>query len=219
MSINNQFKKLRLRQGAGGSYKNGLCVMEAVAWMNNESANDHPECACPVIANFAIKLNDNLNDDNRQQLTSLIIPITGTKSDKHQQARADLIVMRVGAEIIPLAFDAIGLKDHAEAMRKCTNKGKLREVMLNAKSAAADAAYAAADADAYDAAYAAADAAAYDAAAYAADAAAYAADAKQEIFLKCIPILKEAIEIGPNGSDSFGVYQPRIVALSEFLEA
>ena len=225
-----QFKKLRLRKGAGGSYENGLCVMEAVAWMNDEAATDHPECACPVIANFAIRLNDSLNNENRQQLTSLIIPITGTKSDEHKQARADLIVMRVGTEIVPLAFDAIGLSDHAAAMRKCTNKNELRAVMLEARTAATAAASAADAADA-SAAVCAADAATVyapaAAAVYAADATVYAAvyaaavcaaDAGQETLLKCIPILKAAIELGPNGSDSFDVYQPRVVALTEFLK-
>ncbi|MEL7111227.1 MAG: hypothetical protein AAGL99_18375, partial [Pseudomonadota bacterium] len=105
----NVFGGLELREGPGGDYKNGLCVMEAVAWMANEDATDHPECACPVLTAFAIRLNDRLNDENRQQLRRLILPMTGTRSKAHKQARREYLILETARQIVSESFEIIGL--------------------------------------------------------------------------------------------------------------
>lgn len=58
----------------------GLCVMEAVAWLAGETHSDHPTCACPVISGFLRRLNDRLPDDLRQQLKPLIPRLIGSRS-------------------------------------------------------------------------------------------------------------------------------------------
>ena len=226
----NNFGKLDLRSGPGGDYKNGLCLMEAVAWMANEGATDAPECACPVLGRFAIRLNDNLNDENRQQLRKLILPMTGTRSKEHEKLRSEYLVLNVARKIVSLAFDKANLSEHAEAFRSVKDIDELRDVAKKARSAA-DAGITYADAAAAAAAYAAytADAAdalavavtAYAALADAASAAdggnAYAA-ARQETYLKSIPILEEAIKLGPNAADQWPKYLPRAEALAVFVE-
>ena len=225
----NNYGNLELRSGSGGGWENGLCVMEAAAWLGGETATDKPECACPVLGRFAISLNDKLNDKNRQQLLPLALDMVGSRSKEHEQLRADLLVMEVGTKIVPQAFDAIGLHDHANALGACKTKEELRTAAYaaasaayaaNAFNAAYAAAYAAASAayaaNAFNAAYAAA-----NAANYAANAVAYAGDnaadaAKQKIFLQCVPILSAAIKLGPNGHDSLNEYMPRIKELGKF---
>lgn len=254
---------LRLRKGKGGSWDNGLCLMETVHWLSGakdagETPSDRPECACPVLGAFAIRLNDSLNDRNRQKLLLLALPLTGTRSPEHKKVRAGFLVMAVINRILPQAFEK-RWPEHAKAMREAETLQEAREVCLSAKkdasadaasayanayanaanaanaaaadaaaAAAADAASAAAYAAAADAAAAAADAHAYaDAAAdaYAADAyaaaayAAAAASARQSIFLQCIPILKEAIELGPNAADQWPEFESRARELGEYVAA
>lgn len=221
----NAFGDLRLREGPGGDFKNGLCVMEAVAWMANEGATDHPECACPVLTSFAIRLNDRLNDENRQQLRRLILPLTGTRSEAHEQARRKYLVLETARQIVSEAFDTIGLPEHAEAFRAVKDQDELRVVAQAAQGAAqekrrtAATAYAVTAATAYTAdAYAAYAAFAdyADGAAYAATA--YADGAGQKMILKAIPILEGAINLGPNASDQWPALKERAEELAEFVE-
>lgn len=237
---------LRLRSGSGGSWDNGLCVMETVHWLSGakdagETPTDSPDCACPVLGAFAIRLNDSLNDRNRQKLLPLALPLTGTRSPEHEQARDEFLVMAVINRILPQVFEK-RWPEHAKAMREAETLQEAREVCLSAeKDASADAAYAYAYAYAADSADAAASAAyaayaaaaadaataadaadahadaAYAAAAYAA--AADAADARQSILLQCIPILKEAIELGPNAGDQWPEFESRARELGEYVGA
>ena len=242
---------LRLRSGSGGSWDNGLCVMETVHWLSGakdagETPTDKPECACPVLGAFAIRLNDSLNDRNRQKLLLLALPLTNTRSPEHKKVRAGFLVTAVINRILPQAFEK-RWPEHAKAMREAETLQEAREVCLSAKKDANAAAYAAdaadaaaayaadaadaasaaayaAAADAADAASAAAYAAAADAAdaasaAAAADAHPYAADARQSIFLQCIPILKEAIELGPNAGDQWPEFESRARELGEYVKA
>lgn len=221
-NILDTFGPLRLREGAGGDYKNGLCFMEAVSWLASEGATDRPECACPVLGEFAIGLNDAMDSASRQKLLPLVLPMTGTRSPDHEQMRAEYIVLRVIREIVPVAFDAVGLPDHAKAMREAKDLSAAR-----AAAHAADAvnafAYAAANAAlraaVRAAARAVADAAhAANAVNAAARAVAHAAahDGRQDLLLSCIPILEGAIMLGPNASDQWDIYKPRAEALGAF---
>jgi hypothetical protein len=222
---------LRLREGSGGSWDNGLCVMETVHWLSGakdagETPTDSPDCACPVLGAFAIWLNDNLNDENRQKLLPLALPLTGTRSPEHEQARVEFLVMAVINRILPQVFER-RWPEHAKAMMEAKTLKKAKAVCLKAKNSAY-----AADADAYAvayAAYAAAACGAYGAyavdaaAAYAVDAvdaaAAAADDARQSILLQCIPILKEAIELGPNAGDQWPQFESRARELGEYVGA
>ena len=227
MKIENILKPLVLRRGSGGSFENGLCFMEAVSWLGGEECSDVPRCACPILGAFAIRLNDQLSNNNRQKLIPLAFDMLGTRSKVHEKLRAEYLLVQVARHVISKSFDKIGLSEIAEKYREVVTVLGVKEVSISAKYAAnaayddydaydaydaaygavyaADAAYAAADAadaaDAYVAAAYTADAA-YDAAdaAYAADAynAAYAAAFRQQFLLDCIPILQEAIAIGPN---------------------
>ena len=182
----------RLASGAHPNPQQGTCFMEAVAWMAREPHSDRPQCACPVLGTFGIRLNDRMTDDERKALNPLIIKMMNTRSDAHEEVRAAHLIQGVVTRILVPIFEARGWGDVAAIMRAIPVGATRSEMLPNLRTAreladkkrrAADAAYAAyyaADAAAY--AYAAYDAvAAYDAA-YAADAAAayaayYAADA------------------------------------------
>ena len=58
----------------------GVCLMEAVAWVSGERHTDHPPCACPVLTNLGIEINDSLNDTDRQRLIPAIPALVGSNS-------------------------------------------------------------------------------------------------------------------------------------------
>ena len=82
---------LMLKHGSHPSRKEGLCAMEAAAWIAGEKHSDHPVCVCPVIGAFMRSWNDGLPDDAER--TRLLVPmltkIVGTKATEQiEQQRA-----------------------------------------------------------------------------------------------------------------------------------
>jgi len=58
----------------------GLCVMEAVAFVAGEPHTDSPACACPIISAFCRRWNDDLDDAGRQRLKPYIPKLVGTRA-------------------------------------------------------------------------------------------------------------------------------------------
>ena len=59
---------LMLAYGGHTKPEDGMCAMEAVAWIAGERWSDHPKCASPVIGAFMRRWNDVLDDEGRQLL-------------------------------------------------------------------------------------------------------------------------------------------------------
>src|ERR1700749_4461574 len=84
---------LVIASGSHTTAKDGMCVMEAVAWVGGGPDSDAPSCACPVIRRFAIRLNDRIDDDDVR--TALLMPfvtrLVGSRStDQGMAYRARL---------------------------------------------------------------------------------------------------------------------------------
>jgi hypothetical protein len=234
-----------LRAGAGGGDpKAGLCFMETVALIAGEPIGDHPECACPILTAYGIRLNDRFSDADRQKLLPLAWATAGTRSDAHRQVRLRILGEAACdmAEMVLPKFEAkypgdLRPRSAIETARRFWRGEAAIEELRAAKAAAAAAdadgdaasAYASAAAAAY-AAYASADAyAAYaDADAYAAAAAAAAADAayaaaaadadlREKIIARALRALREAIEAGPNGGIPGELIRERIERVASLL--
>ena len=82
-----EFGRLRLEGGSHQSPDEGVCLMEAVAWLACEPHTDHPDCTCPVLGAFGRGLNDCLDVERRQRLKPFIPELVGTASDGHAEAR------------------------------------------------------------------------------------------------------------------------------------
>jgi hypothetical protein len=197
-SIQEKIDKYELKTGAHKSIKEGACVMELVSYIADEPWSDNPECACPILTKFAIRINDRANDTQRQSLKSLIPLLLNSRNAKLILPRAKLLAHQAVTVFLPILTEALELTEITVKLRAFANN---RESMLAARDyinsvrpeiKKADAASASAAAYAYasaaasaasaaSAAYAdasAADAAdAADAAAYASASAAYAAAA------------------------------------------
>lgn len=164
----------------------GMCAMEAAAWLAGEEHSDSPECVCPVLAVACRRANDDGDDTVRERLRSMLPVLIGTRSAIEIERRRAYVLTDTAVRVLaPATLDTAGLGAEAERLRA------LPPVVDQATArAAADAADAAAEAAALAAfyafyapkaacvaAYVAADANAVDAAEAAADAAFYATKA------------------------------------------
>jgi hypothetical protein len=218
-----QITEVKLGSGSHESANDGLCFMEMAAWFAGEEHSDKPDCACPVLGAYGIRLNDAMPDDLRDRLLKPLVPqIVGTRDKASEQRRAKFLAMWAINKVLPIILRLRGFESHALACEKAKGLSEAKSA-ANAAYAAADAAAAAAYASAADAAAAAAYASAADAAANAAnaayaandaanaaayaanaadaaDAAAYAANAaaKEQIFTVSVDGLREAIKLGRN---------------------
>ena len=198
---------LTLAHGVHKEREQGLCLMEAVAYFAGLPHSDHPKCSSPVLTEFGIRINDRMNEIERQRLKPFIPRLVGTNDPAKEQVRYRILCWAAITEFAPAAlrlvkdekcqafaerleglprYDWGAAKRIGYEARDCARK--VRRVRWNAAADAADAdadaaADAAADAtaDAAYAAYAAAADADADAAA-ATDAAADAADAAATAF-------------------------------------
>jgi len=188
-----------LAYGSHRTRENGMCAMEAAAYVAGEWHSDHPACVCPVIGAFMRSWNDGLPDDaTRTRLLMPLIPkiLNTAGSSDVEERRSYMALDWLARECAPTWLDVAGLSEHAAALRALapivdTASAEASQETLDAAGAAAwnaasDAAWNAASAAVWDAAWnatraaagaaarAAAWAAAWDAARAAASAAAVA---------------------------------------------
>jgi hypothetical protein len=109
---------IHLAFGAHYSREEGMCLMEAVAYIAGEPHTDRPECVCPVLASFGRVWNDALNDEDRNRLLRPFIRrLIGTRSTpKVEERRAFMAAdwaVRVAA---PVWLRAAGLDDEAASL-------------------------------------------------------------------------------------------------------
>ena len=139
-----------LKSGAHMTREEGMCAMEAAAYLAGEPHSDHPQCVSPVIAAFKISWNDGLpNDAERDRLLLPLIPLTigtagSTELDERRAWRALDWLVRVHT---PAFMDLVPeLHTQAEDLRRLTPYTDADAANTNQKqlAAARDAAWAAA---------------------------------------------------------------------------
>ena len=79
---------LQLSAGSHTSFADGVCVLEAVAWVAGESWSDHPACACPVIGAVLRAWNDAITDTTRR--TELLAPLVARLVDSRSTSAVEL---------------------------------------------------------------------------------------------------------------------------------
>ena len=156
-------EELTLLPGSHRTREEGVCALEAVAWLANEPHSDRPACVSPVIAQFVRTWNDQLpTDEERNRLLLPILPrLIGTVSgqasveDRRAWMSADWLIR----EHTPAWLDLAKLTEHATALRslpEMTKPADIEPAMIDIRAAARAAAGGAARAAAWDAARAAA---------------------------------------------------------------
>ena len=199
------FNKLTAFELQGGSHESadeGLCAMEAVAWLEGVKHSDSPSCTCPVITAFVRSINDRMPYSDRQKLVAYLPRLVGTVSPEHEQDRAEYLAWHAITVVAPGVLERAGLKHHAAT---------LRGLGRHDWEAAADAARAAARADSYAAAFA------VRAASYAAAFAANAANAASADWEGALTMLDGVLAIGPQSAGFSADTEARVAAYRELV--
>ncbi len=130
---------MKLQRGHHAHRADGMCLMEYVAWIANEVHSDSPRCACPVIAAFARRLSDSVDDEDR---TALLLPfardIMGSRNSRLELRRAYVAVDHAVRVFAPLAFEWWRFTTWAERLRTLppiTDRDSLYTAMLVVKQA------------------------------------------------------------------------------------
>lgn len=181
--------KVTLEKGSHATRDEGMCAMEAVAWLAGEPHSFQPVCACPVIGAFVVCLNDRMSEEDRNSfLKPLLGRLVGSKASPVVEIRRAFVAADYAVRVFaPQALRAAGkdeIADKLQGLPKIVDRASA-SVGGDAASDASVAAASAASA-AYAAAYAAASADADASAAYAVAASAYAAYASWGNALACI---------------------------------
>lgn len=124
-----EFWELCKGQGAAANKK--LCIMQVVDYISSGGESDHPECACPILTAYAIRLNDAFSAPARQLLKPFIPLLVGTKSTAGVQiARNRLLRWRNVTVAYLLLLDILKLGELAKTLRSFENTP---EAMAQAK--------------------------------------------------------------------------------------
>ena len=150
---------ITLARGMHDTPGDGMCLLEAAAYLAGEPFSDHPQCVCPVLAAFGRSWNDSLDDQTRNRLLKPFLPrLLNTRSTPDvQDRRAFMAADWAVRTYTPAWLRLAGLNDHADALAdlpELTSVQAFRDAraVTQASRMAAAAAWAAARDAAWDAA-------------------------------------------------------------------
>ena len=113
-------ESVQLTYGEHSSPEEGLCAVEAAAYVAGEAHSDHPQCVCPVIAEFMRSWNDLLgSDEERTRLLRPLIPlVVGTRDAALAERRSLMALDWLVREHLATWLGIVpALSEHAEAVR------------------------------------------------------------------------------------------------------
>jgi len=144
----NKIDGIELKKGAHASPEDGMCLLEAAAYLAGEGHSDQPQCVCPVLAAFGRGYNDRASNSDRQALKAVLPHLIGTRgSVALEQRRMFRLVDFAVRECAPVSLDKAGLTEQASGLRA------LAPIVDRETARAGAAAYYATSAAAYLAAY------------------------------------------------------------------
>jgi len=92
-----------LKRGRHRRPNQGACFMEFASYLAGERWSDHPACTHSLLAALARQVNDEISDDGRQTLLSIVPDVIGLTTD---DVRADvLIALRAAATALPVVAE------------------------------------------------------------------------------------------------------------------
>lgn len=109
---------IHLDRGAHSDPAAGMCLMEAVAYVQGEPHTDHPACVSPVLGVYGRALNDALPDELRQRLVLYIDRLPGTAGDGRDERRGYIALDWLIRTYLPAWLDlSPHLTEHSERVR------------------------------------------------------------------------------------------------------
>jgi len=107
-----------LQPGFHGAPEEGMCALEAVAWMAGLPHSDQPPCICPVIATLLRAMNDRMTHFHRQGLIPFLPRIAGTKQTDLDRPRAEALAWRALTVFVPVPLAVARLLEPAAAFTR-----------------------------------------------------------------------------------------------------
>jgi len=137
-----KLKTIELLNGPHAAREDGMCAMEAVAWLAGEPHTDRPACACPVIASAVQVINDRIHDTAER--TALLVPllprVVGTRAGAEIELKRTFIAADYAVRVLaPIGLRACGLTEIAD--RLATLSPIVDEKTADAYSAVPNATY------------------------------------------------------------------------------
>ena len=115
--------RIGISRGSHDSQADGMCLMEATAWLAGERHSDAPVCACPTFTRYGIRLNDAYwptDKDRTEALCDLPALLLNTRTHDVELMRKRAYALTDGAirRVLPLMLDAIKRPDDAKRLRE-----------------------------------------------------------------------------------------------------
>jgi hypothetical protein len=114
----------KLTYGSHTNREDGMCLMEAVAYLAGEPHTDAPACACPMLTAYAVALNDAMGTGpdgdalRARYLHDLAPMLVGSRSTPDVERRRAFVLADHAVRVIaPLALESAGLGDEAAKLR------------------------------------------------------------------------------------------------------
>lgn len=84
-----------ISQGHHALQQEGMCAMEAVAWVAGLEHSDRPPCTSPVIASFVRELNDRIPTHRLQEIKDTLPLLINTHKSSAESRRRDFLLTSV----------------------------------------------------------------------------------------------------------------------------
>jgi hypothetical protein len=126
---------IKLDKGRHKSVAEGMCVMEATAWLAGEKHSDGPLSACPVLGAYLRPLSDNATFSQRQDLLPFIPRLIGSTSKRYMNRRAQYLVRQAVTVFLPLMYKELQRPEIAAPLHKLPADATIRELYNAARSA------------------------------------------------------------------------------------
>lgn len=112
--------------------RDGACVLDAVSWLMYGALGDHPDCVCPVIAEYVRLINDCLPHPDRQRLRAYIPRLIGTVDRHAESQRQDFLNLEIYRVYLPSVLRAVNEIELAVAYAAAAEAGDwLQIIRLN----------------------------------------------------------------------------------------
>ena len=161
-TIEEKLVGISLKPGIHADREDGMCAMEAAAYLAGEPHTDHPVCACPAITAFMLSFNDGMADDaDRDRWLKPLVPLMvgSLVLNEDGQMDTDVLVHRANLcaiaarQFAPLALETGGAAiaadraahesaEYAESAAECAAIGP-KSTGYDATAAGAKSAFAA----------------------------------------------------------------------------
>ena len=130
--------RLRRHAGRGVNSHINVCAMQAVGWLAGDADfSDCPDCACPVVTKYVIRLNDSvLFYSHRDDLKPYLPRIVGTRATYDVERRRGFVATDYAVRVFaPIRLRAVGhgeLAQELESLPAVTD----RDSAIHARDAA-----------------------------------------------------------------------------------